>query len=319
MNISIISPHYNDLEGLQRVYRCLQKQTLDNWEWIIVDDFSDSGIRKTIRDWSITLENKKVNLILNSAKTNASVCRNKGAEVASFKYLVFLDSDDEISEDFIANRQIDFKDFVVFKNTAVIDKNGNIKEINVEESNYLDCFLRARFLWPITSIIWDKSFFNAIGKFHTDLPRLQDVELAIRGLQKSSDYQVIDNKIDFFYRVVPIRSRKNFVKPVCDAVYLFISELLDTQNLKRHQLLLLSGYYFLSAKYLERSSSFDQADLVRRNLFLFFKRKYISVIDYIIGFISLKFYTWKIISGKLFLRINRYIFKPKAVELNTDK
>lgn len=312
MSLSIITPHYNDFVGLQRVYNCLKNQSIHTWEWIIVDDMSDPKIKEAIEDLIKSLDDHRVKTVFNCNKTNASVCRNIGADLSSNNRIVFLDSDDEISSSFVAHRQIEFRDFAVFKNTAIIKENGDIQTLNASEENYLNCYLRARFLWPITAILWDKTFFYTIGEFRDQLLRLQDVELAIRGLQQSNAYTVIDNKVDFYYRVVPIRSRKNFVKPVCDSVYLFISELLDTSLLSEEQLRLLSGYYFLCIRYFERSGDTAQIDLVRKNLRFFYNKKYITFIAYALGLTSLKLYAWHLLSSEQFLKINRYLFKPKS-------
>lgn len=314
MNLSIITPHYNDLEGLKRVYACLQAQTLAAWNWVIVDDTSGAETKQEMQEWFDNLADQKVQIQLNKEKTNASVCRNIGADLAKSETLVFLDSDDKITPDFVANRNVAFTDFAVFKNTAVLDKyRGEIPLFDAKD-NYLNYFLSAKFIWPITAILWHKDFFNAIGKFHPDLPRLQDVELAIRALQLSTNYSIIDKPIDFYYRVNPIRERKNFVPPVCNAVYLFVSKLLQTESLNQHQLSLTSGYYFLCVRYLERSGSRKHIDLVQRNLGLFYKKRYIGFIKYVTGFIVLKLYGYKVLSGSLFLRINRRLFKPKHIE-----
>jgi len=311
MSLSIITPHFNDFKGLQHIYSCLQKQTVADWEWIIVDDLSDLTIRQLIKDWYSNLTDKRVNLISNTDKTNASICRNIGANSAMNEHLVFLDADDIILPDFVENRQIDFADFAVFQNIGIIDKNNNKQASIFISENYLDYFLKARFIWQTTAVLWNKSFFIKIGQFDSRLSRLQDVELSIRALQNSTNYKVLNNSIDFHYHVIPIRERKNFVKPVCEAVYIFISELLNTAELNEQQLSLLSGYYYLSTRYLERSESTKDTCLVQRNLKLFYKKGYIRFLNYIIGIIVLKLYALRLLSGKLFLRINRYLFKPK--------
>ena len=51
-----------------------------------------------------------------------------------------------------------------------------------------------------------------------ELKRLQDIELSIRALLLGTNYQVIDNKVDFFYCVAPIDIKKRPVKefgPMC--------------------------------------------------------------------------------------------------------
>ena len=312
MSISIITPHYNDPNGLLQVYKCLLTQTEASWQWVIVDDLSDLSIRKKITDWHQHIEDDRVKLIFNTHKSNASVCRNLGVDFALYNHIVFLDDDDTISSNFVANRLIKFKDFAVFQNNAVKDKQGNVQILKAVDGRYLNYFLQAKFIWPITAVLWDKSFFNSIGQFHSQLPRLQDVELAIRALQESTDYMVLDNTVDFYYNVIPIRERKNMLKPVCEAVYLFISELLNTSSLNKDQISLLSGYYYLCVKYLERSGSLENVDLVQRNLMLFYKKRYIGLLNCIFGFAVLKLFVWNMLSPSLFLRINRRIFKPSV-------
>ncbi|WP_460219699.1 glycosyltransferase family 2 protein [Psychroserpens sp. MEBiC05023] len=311
MTLSIITPHYNEYQGLVRIYDCLLKQTNDAWEWIIVDDFSESIMLNNVKKWYEKINDNRVKLICNSTKTNGSVCRNKGAESSQNELLVFLDADDYITNDFVENRRVEVNEFTVFKNIAVDDKYEGIIPLPKKTGNYLDYFLKTQFIWLVTSIVWDRHYFYKIGGFNPKLKRLQDVELSIRALQKSSKYTVLDNTIDFYYRVKPIRERKSFVKPVCDSVYLFITELLDVSNLTTHQLSLLSNYYYFCIKYLERSESFEDVDLVRRNLTLFYDKRYINIWSYFIGAMILKLYVSKYLSSQLFLRINRYLFKSQ--------
>ncbi|KXN98422.1 hypothetical protein LS48_11805 [Aequorivita aquimaris] len=312
MSISIITPHYNGPDGLLQVYKCLLAQTEATWQWVIVDDLSELSIRKKIQDWHEDIEDDRVKLIFNTHKRNASVCRNIGVDFALYNHIVFLDDDDIISSNFVANRLIKFQDFAVFQNYSIIDKHGNIEIKKPLETRYLNCFLQAKFIWQTSCILWNRSFFNSIGQFHSQLPRLQDVELAIRALQQSSDYLVLDNTVDFYYNVIPIRERQNMLKPVCEAVHLFISELLNTSSLNKEQISLLSGYYYLCVKYLERSGSLENVDLVQRNLMLFYKKGYIGLLKCIFGLTVLKLFVWKMLSPSLFLRINRRIFKPSG-------
>ncbi|WP_052184218.1 glycosyltransferase family A protein [Psychroserpens sp. Hel_I_66] len=313
MSVSIITPHYNDFKGLKQIYKYLREQTYTAWDWVIVDDKSDSRAQIEIDNWYKNLEDVKVQLYLNTKKTNASVCRNLGAELAKSETLIFLDADDKITPKFLSHRDIKFLDFAVFKNTAVYDSEKGEIPLYDAKKNYLNYFLSAKFIWPITAILWDKNFFKSLGGFHPELPRLQDVELAIRALLKSSNYCIVDKPIDFYYCVNPIRERKNFVQPVCDAVYLFVSKLLQKKTLTKHQLSLVSGYYFLCLRYFERSGSKSHIALVRRNLILFYHKKHISFFTYLLGSITLKFYKINFLTGKQFIRISRVLFKPSTI------
>ncbi len=310
MGLSIITPHYKNFDGLKRIFTCLQNQTTTDWEWIIVDDFSDSSVLMEIEKWIKTTESNTIRFIKNKQKSNASICRNIGAEVALFDNLVFMDSDDYFSDHFVANRHIDVKEFAVFGNYYVVDDSGlSIKKELNNTKDFLNEFLAAQFLWQTSCVLWDKKFFNSIGQFHPELSRLQDVELVIRALQNSSCFALIDNSADFYYHIKPIRERQGLVKPVCESVFLFINELLDTSKLKAHQKQLLTSYYYLCAKYLERSGSYQDALHVRINLNMFYKKKFISNSSFVLGTLTLKLYTFGFFSGTFFLRVNRYLFK----------
>ena len=128
MGLSIITPHYNDIDGLKRIYSCLMAQTNMNWEWLIVDDLSDKDVLSKIENWKKGIEDDKIRFIENTYKSNASVCRNKGIEVALFDNLIFLDADDYIANNFVANRHIVFKEFAVFPNYHVVDGKGKFVE-----------------------------------------------------------------------------------------------------------------------------------------------------------------------------------------------
>ena len=90
MNISIITPHYNDFNGLQHIYKCLRKQSQASWQWVIVDDLSETSILKQIHYWHQRINDNRVQLICNDKKSNASICRNVGAEIALYENLIFF-------------------------------------------------------------------------------------------------------------------------------------------------------------------------------------------------------------------------------------
>jgi glycosyltransferase involved in cell wall biosynthesis len=309
MSISIITPHFNDFKGIKRTHECLKKQNSDAWEWIIVDDFSDASTKKQLQDYFASEKCTHIKLVLNSKKTNASVCRNIGIDNATSSHLVFLDSDDVISEKFVSNRLIEVQDFTVFKNSNILDEKGNNKPAPTASTNYLEHFLQAKFIWPITAILWNKSFLIKIGKFNPELKRLQDIELSIRALLKSNNYQVIENEADFFYCVAPINVSKRPVHIICESVNYLITNLATQYNLPSAQKKLVKGYYYLCVRYFNRSKNKKDISYVRKSLKLFYKLKYISLFSYLKGLFVLKLYELNLISNNFFIRINRYFFK----------
>lgn len=312
MSLSIITPHFNNSEGLQNLYKLLCNQTKDVWQWVIVDDCSKESDVTAVKFFFESVSDSRVQLIFNDDKTNASVCRNKGIEFTSFENIVFLDSDDKISTDFVANRTLEFKDFAVFKNTNVITEKGKNILSNSEDSDYLNHFLNAKFIWPITAVLWNKTFLNNLGAFNPNLQRLQDVELSIRALFKSNNFTVLNNSVDFYYCVSNIRSRQNFVQPVCESVHYLIANVLNSYSLTHRQKHYVKAFYFMCTKYLERSEDRANIKYVKPNLILFYKKGYFGFLDYIIGVLLLKLYKWRLLSHSIFLRLSRHFFKTQV-------
>ena len=96
--ISVIIPVYNVEKYLTKCIESIIKQTYSNLEIILVNDGSPDNCGKICDEYA-----KKDNRIKVIHKNNGgqSEARNYGLEIATGKYITFLDSDDYISEDYI--------------------------------------------------------------------------------------------------------------------------------------------------------------------------------------------------------------------------
>ncbi len=81
-SISVIIPVFNHAEALKACLRSLEKQTLQDFEIIIVDDGSDTPVMNT----AITFEKNR----------GAPAARNAGFAEAKGEYVIFLDADAEL-------------------------------------------------------------------------------------------------------------------------------------------------------------------------------------------------------------------------------
>ena len=96
--ISIITPLYNAEHYLKNTFASVLNQTYKNWEWIIVDDCSTDGSLEVARELANDDRIKVLSLDVNSGAAKA---RNKGLDAAKGDYIVFLDSDDELDDNFL--------------------------------------------------------------------------------------------------------------------------------------------------------------------------------------------------------------------------
>lgn len=90
--ISIITPYYKTLNQTQRLAKILEPQLDETIEWIIVDD----GCHEIELD---SLKAKVIHLENNS--NGASIPRNIGLDNAQGEYILFIDSDDTIANNYI--------------------------------------------------------------------------------------------------------------------------------------------------------------------------------------------------------------------------
>jgi glycosyltransferase involved in cell wall biosynthesis len=94
---TVFTPTWNRAHTLPRVYDSLRAQTLQDFEWVIVDDGSDDGTEAVVRGWmaggdiAIRYEYQP-----NRGKPSAV---NRGAALARGDLFAILDSDDTLTPD----------------------------------------------------------------------------------------------------------------------------------------------------------------------------------------------------------------------------
>ncbi len=94
-NVTVISPVHNAASFLDRTIESVQRQTLTDWEYILVDDGSTDRSAAIIDAYGAA--DSRIRL-LRQAQQGACRARNRGAEASdpSARYLFFLDADDAL-------------------------------------------------------------------------------------------------------------------------------------------------------------------------------------------------------------------------------
>lgn len=96
--ISVIIPCYNSESCVERCIDSLFKQTYGNYEILAINDGSKDNTLKVLKK----LEKKSKKLrVIDKENGGAASARNKGLELASGKYVMFIDADDYIDETFL--------------------------------------------------------------------------------------------------------------------------------------------------------------------------------------------------------------------------
>jgi len=99
--ISIIIPHYNSFDKLKGCILSIlnNKKLPNNYELIIVDDNSDISELKNFKNFIQKKKLKKIIILENYKNLGPASSRNKGAKIAKYENLLFLDSDTKINVD----------------------------------------------------------------------------------------------------------------------------------------------------------------------------------------------------------------------------
>lgn len=93
--VSVIIPVYNAERYLRECLDSVVNQSLDDIEIICIDDNSNDNSPNILQEYK---EKYDITILKNNDNIGAALSRNKGINVASGKYIIFLDSDDFIEK-----------------------------------------------------------------------------------------------------------------------------------------------------------------------------------------------------------------------------
>ncbi|MCY4419372.1 MAG: glycosyltransferase family 2 protein [Cytophagales bacterium] len=91
--VSVIIPCYNAAEYLDRSIQSIRKQSLSQWEMILIDDSSSDATSKLCREY--TYQDMRIRYLRHSINQGPSAARNTGIQHAKAPYITLLDAEDE--------------------------------------------------------------------------------------------------------------------------------------------------------------------------------------------------------------------------------
>ncbi len=100
IKFSIIVPCYNSFNKMENCLKMLERQTYKDFEVIIVDDCSKDNSYELLNEYK---NNSKMNIKLykNEKNSGAGYTRNIGIKKSKGEFLLFIDSDDYVSDDIL--------------------------------------------------------------------------------------------------------------------------------------------------------------------------------------------------------------------------
>lgn len=205
MLLSIIIPVYNGEKTIKQCIESIIKNTnSDKIEIIIINDGSNDNTSIILKEFSDI--DKRI-IVYNNSNHGVSYSRNYGLENASGKYIMFVDADDYLSEDWfdIIEKDINKNLDIIYYSNQDIDYNMK-KEMIIEEimelngkHNYFPC--------PFSKILKKEKIANL--KFTEDIINGEDMLFNLEMILKAEKYAVF-NKSFYNYRIYNGSSTKRF-------------------------------------------------------------------------------------------------------------
>lgn len=197
--VSIIIPVFNQEKYISETLDCLISQKYQNWECIIVNDGSTDHTESICMGYAQIDQRFKYYYKKNSGVSNS---RNYGASKSIGEYLLFLDSDDIITIDYLENAVSRFMSDstlnLVYCEAVFFD--GYSGRIELKPFEYKTLLLENVFF---NAVIIKKKEFDLTYGFSDKMKKgWEDWEFFIRFLNDNSVVYKIP-KVCFFYRILP--------------------------------------------------------------------------------------------------------------------
>lgn len=202
--ISVVIPTRDRVELLDEAISSLLRQRFDDWEALVVDDGTED--QDALR--SVASRDPRLRLIhRREVPPGANHCRNLGLAVARGEFVVFLDSDDLLSEECVG-RRIEVMDrhpeldAAIFPHRHFVVRPGDSTTFwpAIEGQDDITRFLRVDIPWQTAGPTWRRSALARFGPWDERLTCWQDWEFHVRALALGARYRCFDAPA-FFHRV----------------------------------------------------------------------------------------------------------------------
>ncbi len=104
--VSIVIACFNEERYISSCLESVRNQTYQNWECIVVDDASTDGSVRTA--WGPAQADERIRVVRHTRNAGLSAARNTGLRLAGGELVTFLDGDDFLAPDSLADRVLHF-------------------------------------------------------------------------------------------------------------------------------------------------------------------------------------------------------------------
>ncbi len=173
IKVSVIIPALNEEEPLSELFNCLEKQSANNFEVIVADAGSDDKTRLVAEQYGAEVVEGGL----------PGVGRNRGAKHGSGEYLLFLDADVQIEENFIEQSIAEMEE----KNIQIAGCEAiPMSDLPIDRIIHKTAYLLMKVTkdsnprLPGYCMFFKKDVFETVGGFDEDVQLAEDYDLVRR-------------------------------------------------------------------------------------------------------------------------------------------
>lgn len=208
--VSIIVPVYKAEKYLKRCLDSLCRQSLDNIEILLIEDASPDQCGKICNEYAAN--DKRFKVINNKENKGVSAVRNLGVANAAGEYLMFVDSDDWVHEDFCkdayecaVHNKVDLVMFgyqqIIMDGKSNLNGHSNFTALAGEglktREEAIDLALIAFGMVP-----WNKLYHRSLFKdiYYPEGQIFEDTATSYKIIWKASRIYCIDKVLYYYFR-----------------------------------------------------------------------------------------------------------------------
>ncbi|WP_321783604.1 glycosyltransferase [Paraburkholderia sp. J94] len=198
---SIVVPLYNTDDYLfRRMAGSVLAQWYPHWELILVDDKSPDA---SVRERAARLDDPRVRLIALDQNQGISGATNRGLEQAQGDYIVFLDHDDELTDDCLYElaQSIEAEDpDYVYSDEDKIMPDGRFAQPFYKPDWSPDTLMSTMFTCHVSCV--RRSLLDRVGHLRSEFDGAQDWDFVLRVTEQTRRIAHVP-KVLYHWRVIP--------------------------------------------------------------------------------------------------------------------
>ncbi len=253
---TIVIPIYNAEKTILRCLQSIEKQSYQNFEIILVDDKStDNSLEMIKRERD---RDSRINIIINLQNRGPSYSRNIGIKYAKGEYILFVDADDYVSNDYlrtILNSVIscDKPDLLFFSHYEIEKDYVNCVRVPDYQDDYYSNLINLvnGDLFGYTCLKAYKRNAIANIRFDEDIRIFEDELFTCRIINNGATINYVDEPIYYYDKSNNTMSLSNTIPAnfpeICDRIFSLWKEI--TKNFSNELLVIKANRYSWQCEY----------------------------------------------------------------------